>query len=161
MEGNANANQAVDYTGVKHGDDALVQKLRDMLARRGARGMIGLQRIFKIMDDDNSGTLSIQEFWKACKDFRVNISQDECRKLFDLFDENDDGELQYDELIINIRGQLNPFRKNLIRKAFDKLDADGNGTLEVSDVKHFYNAKNHPDVKSRNKTEDEVLDDFL
>lgn len=123
--------------------------------------MIGLQRIFKIMDDDNTGTLSIQEFWKACKDFRVNISQDECRKLFDLFDENDDGELNYDELIVNIRGQLNPFRRNLIKKAFDKLDANGNGQLEASDIKSFFNAKNHPDVKSRKKTEDEVLDDFL
>jgi Ca2+-binding EF-hand superfamily protein len=30
-----------------------------MLARRGARGMIGLQRIFKIMDDNNTGTLDI------------------------------------------------------------------------------------------------------
>jgi Ca2+-binding EF-hand superfamily protein len=45
-----------------------------MLARRGARGMIGLQRIFKIMDDNNSNSLDIQEFWKAMNDFRVKIS---------------------------------------------------------------------------------------
>jgi len=89
----------------------LIENLREGLAKRGARGMIGLQRIFKIMDDDPSGTLSIQEFWKACKDFRIKISEDECRQIFDLFDENDDGELDYDELIINIRGVLNPFRK--------------------------------------------------
>jgi hypothetical protein len=30
-----------------------------MLARRGAKGIIGLQRIFKIMDDNGSGTLDI------------------------------------------------------------------------------------------------------
>jgi len=58
-----------------------------------------------------------------------------------LFDENDDGELDYNELIVNIRGQLNPFRKALIRKAFEKLDANGNGDLEASDIKQFYNAK--------------------
>jgi len=29
---------------------------------RGARGIIGLQRIFKIMDDDDSRTLSFGEF---------------------------------------------------------------------------------------------------
>jgi len=49
----------VDYTGIKHENNVLVQKLREMLAARGARGMIGLQRIFKIMDDDHSGALSI------------------------------------------------------------------------------------------------------
>jgi hypothetical protein len=94
----------VDYVGVKHSDDDLVLKVRDMLAKRGARGMIGLQRIFKIMDDDNSKTLDIQEFWKAMCDFRVKISQDECRKLFSLFDENDDGHISIDEFLITIRG---------------------------------------------------------
>jgi Ca2+-binding EF-hand superfamily protein len=37
-------------------------------------------------------------------DFRVKISQEECRQLFDLFDENDDGELNMDEFLISIRG---------------------------------------------------------
>ena len=150
-----------DYTGIKHSDNELIEKMRAMLAARGARGMIGLQRIFKIMDDNRSGTLDIQEFWKAIKDFRLKINQEECRKLFDLFDENDDGELQYDEFLLAVRGQLNDFRKGLLKKAFDKLDADKSGELEVSDVKKFYNAKNHPDVKQGEKTEDEVLTDFL
>lgn len=150
-----------DYTGIKHSDNELIEKMRGMLAARGARGMIGLQRIFKIMDDNRSGTLDIQEFWKAIKDFRLKINQEECRKLFDLFDENDDGELQYDEFILAVRGQLNDFRKGLLKKAFDKLDADKSGELDVSDVKKFYNAKNHPDVKQGKKTEDEVLTDFL
>jgi hypothetical protein len=52
-------NYQVDYAGVKHDDHELVEKVREMLARRGARGMIGLQRIFKIMDDNGSGTLDI------------------------------------------------------------------------------------------------------
>lgn len=83
----------MNYTGLKHEDSELVMTLRDALKARGARGIIGLQRVFKIMDDDQSGALDIQEFWKAMKDFRVRISQDECRKLFDLFDDNDDGTL--------------------------------------------------------------------
>lgn len=49
----------------------------------------------------------------------------------------------------------------MITKAFNKLDADHSGVLEVNDVKHFYNAKDHPDVKSGKKTEDEILIDFL
>ena len=64
-------------------------------------------------------------------------------------------------MIVNIRGALNPFRKAIIKKAFDKIDADHNGTLEVNDIKQFYNAKNHPDVRSGKKTEDEILLDFL
>ena len=56
---------------------------------------------------------------------------------------------------------MNDYRKNLIRKAFDKIDIDKSGTLEYSDVKDVYNAKNHPDVRSKKKTEEEIVKDFL
>jgi len=46
--------------------------------------MVGLQRIFKVMDDDNSGSLSVREFSKACKDFKVGISEQNVPILFDL-----------------------------------------------------------------------------
>jgi len=63
-----------DYRGVKHSDDQLCEMFKQMLAQRGARGIFGMQRIFKIMDDNGSGTLDIQEFWKALCDFRMPIS---------------------------------------------------------------------------------------
>lgn len=62
------------YVGVKHSDDDLVKLFKQKLAARGARGIFGMQRVFKVMDDDNSGTLDIQEFWKALCDFRIQIS---------------------------------------------------------------------------------------
>ena len=58
---------------------------------------------------------------------------------------------------------MNPTRKELVKKAFNKMDGMGNsnGVLEVDDIRQSYNASNHPDVKSRKKTEDEVLQEFL
>jgi hypothetical protein len=47
------------------GDEELVKMFREKLASRGARGILGMKRVFKIMDDNNNGTLEIQEFWKA------------------------------------------------------------------------------------------------
>ena len=87
------------------------------------------------------------------KDFRVRINQEECRQLFDLFDENDDGTLDYDELILHIKGEMNSFRKGMVKQAFDKLDADKSNVLEASDVKTFYDASRHPDVKKGKITE--------
>lgn len=49
----------------------LLERFRDKMRQRGARGILGLKRIFKIMDDDNSGYLDKQEFNKALKDYRV------------------------------------------------------------------------------------------
>mmetsp|Transcript_22962 Transcript_22962/g.35425 ORF Transcript_22962/g.35425 Transcript_22962/m.35425 type:complete len:188 (+) Transcript_22962:1883-2446(+) len=65
---------AVGYTGTKHTHEELVQQLRDKLATRGARGIIGLQRVFKILDDNNSKSLDQQEFYKALDQYRLRIS---------------------------------------------------------------------------------------
>ena len=80
-------------------DQELIKEFKGKLASRGARGLLGMQRIFKIMDDNNNGTLEIQEFWKGCHDFRIAIDQDECRRLFDLCDINGDGTIDYNELL--------------------------------------------------------------
>lgn len=151
----------VDYQGIKHSDDDLVKLFKDKLASRGARGMLGMQRIFKIMDDNGSNTLDIQEFWKAICDFRVPVSPEECRKLFDLFDMNGDGEIDFDELMRNVVGEMNPIRRAFVQKAYKKIDRDGNGILNIEDIKGVYNAKMHPDVKSGKKTEQEILSEFL
>ena len=113
------------------------------------------------MDDNNSGTLDIQEFWKAICDFRVPVSPEECRQLFDLFDNDDNGEVSYDELMRNVAGEMNQGRKAFVQKAFKKIDVDGSGVLDKADIKRNYNAKMHPDVKKGIKTEDEVLAEFL
>ena len=50
---------AVDYRGIQKSDDELTTAFRDKLAARGARGVLGMQRIFKVMDDNGSGTLDV------------------------------------------------------------------------------------------------------
>lgn len=120
-----------------------------------------MKRVFKIMDDDNSGSLSEQEFNKAMKDYRIQVTPDETIKLFALFDVNGDGVISYDEFLRVVIGEMNDNRKRFVRKAFDKLDKNGNGIIELEDIKGVYNAKNHPDVKLGKKTEDEILMEFL
>ena len=95
---------------------------RDKLAQRGARGILGLQRIFKVMDDNGTGSLDIQEFWKALCDFRLPVSPDECRQLFTLCDHDDSGEIDFDELISKVKGDMNQGRKDIVAKAFKKID---------------------------------------
>jgi len=46
---------------------------RQKLAARGARGLIGLGKQFKIADDDNSKDLDMNEFKKAVRDFRIGL----------------------------------------------------------------------------------------
>lgn len=88
----------------------LVALFREKIKARGARGIVGIQRLFKIMDDDGSRSLNEQEFAKACKDFKIGISEENIPILFTYFDSNHDGCLNIDEFLMAIRGELNERR---------------------------------------------------
>jgi len=139
----------------------LVDKFRQKLASRGGKGIIGLARQFKIFDDNNSKSLDYDEFAKAMKDFNVGLSANEIKVVFGVFDRDGEGSIDYDEFLRAVRGEMNNKRKKLALQAFDKLDADKSGVIDVNEIKYLYNAKNHPDVKSGKKTEDEIYGEFL
>ena len=88
------------------------------MAARGARGIIGLGKQFKIADDDNSRDLDMYEFKKAVRDFRVSIVEKDAERLFRIFDRDGSGRIDYDEFLRGIRGEMNPFRVGLCKRAF-------------------------------------------
>jgi Ca2+-binding EF-hand superfamily protein len=159
-ESYGNAGKVDDFVSEEELKTA-VGKFRAKLIQRGARGFIGLQRQFKIMDDNNSKTLDKDEFKKAVKDFRVGVSDEDIKTIWNHFDIDQSGEISYDEFVRGVRGPMNKGRQALVKKAFQILDRDGSGTVDSSDIKGVYNGSRHPDVLSGKKTEDEILGDFL
>ena len=141
--------------------EELAEALRAKLVTRGARGFIGLQRQFKIMDDNNSKSLDKYEFTKAINDYMLGFTEPEIQKLFAYFDFDRSGLIEFEEFIRAIRGPMNPIRKKVVLQAFKKLDKDGNGWVDINDIRGVYNAQKHPDVISGKKTEDMILQEFL
>jgi hypothetical protein len=94
------ANPQADMT---YSEKQLVDLFADKLASRGARGIIGLQRQFKIMDDDHSMDLDMYEFRKGIKDFRIAIQEKDIDRLFSIFDRDRSGKISYDEFLRAVR----------------------------------------------------------
>ncbi len=68
--------------------DPILDSLRLQLKSRGASGFAGLARKFKIMDDDGSGTLSLDEFRKGMRECEVvDLSDKAVCHLFRYFGE--------------------------------------------------------------------------
>lgn len=142
-------------------DSKVMDKFRERILARGGKGILGLARQFKIFDDNNSGTLDLPEVTKAIRDFKVDLSANEIKILFNLLDNDGSGEINYDEFLREIRGDMNDARKRLVDQAFKKLDIDGSGIVDFDEIKKLYNCKKHPDVISGKKTEDEVYTEFM
>jgi Ca2+-binding EF-hand superfamily protein len=90
-------------SGGEDGVTSHLSQLREQLKTRGARGFIGLQRKFKIMDDDGNGNLNLVEFKKGIKESGLNLTDLQISQLFSLFDRDRSGTVDFDEFLVTVR----------------------------------------------------------
>ena len=83
--------------------EEMMENLRRKLKERGTRGMVGLGRLFRNIDDNNSRSLDINEFKKAMKELKIVTDESEIEILFKSFDKDKSGDINYDEFIREIQ----------------------------------------------------------
>jgi len=138
-----------------------VERLRLACLSRGANGIKGLGRVFKIMDDDGNRTLDFNEFKKGLRDYGLILEPKEVKETFEAFDKDKSGNLDFDEFLIALRPPMSKARKNIIQQAFNKLDRTGDGLITVEDLKGVYNVKKHPKYMNGEWTEEQCFRKFL
>ncbi|XP_065070277.1 calcyphosin-like protein isoform X2 [Rhopilema esculentum] len=138
-----------------------VEKLRLACLSRGAGGIKGLGRVFRIMDDDGNRRLDLNEFKKGLREYGLILEPKEVKEMFDAFDKDHSGALDFDEFLISLRPPMSKGRKNIIQLAFNKLDKTGDGLITIDDLRGVYNVKQHPKYKNGEWTEDQCFRKFL
>jgi len=100
-----------------------------------------LQRIFRSMDYDGNGSLTVGEWSGGLKTFFMGTEEAKNRAVFRLIDTSTDGRLDKDELKEYLRPIMNamiPIEANSLRPlilsrllelVFTEIDADGDGTV--------------------------------
>lgn len=142
--------------------EAVLEQLREKLKKRGAEGIRGLARNFKICDTDGSQQLNEEELGKCFRLCKLDLKSNEIASLFAWFDNGGNGTVSFDEFVKGVRGKMNKPRRTLVVKIFRALDAagDNSGTLTAEDIAPAYDAANHPDVLDGTRTEKQVLQEL-
>ncbi|XP_078574058.1 calcyphosin-like protein [Branchiostoma floridae x Branchiostoma japonicum] len=138
-----------------------MDKLRQQCLKRGASGIKGLGRTFRIMDDDGSRSLNFDEFKTGCEDYGLQLTDDELQEIFVQFDKDGGGTLNFDEFLVGIRSNMSEARQNIVKEAFKKADKSGDGVITAQDLKGVYNVREHPKYKNGELTEAQCFEEFL
>ena len=158
---NNNNNNINNNNNNNNRNNQILKNFREKIAKRGPRGIMSIRRAFMIADSDNSKNIDFNEFKNFCHNYRLDINDSELKNLFEGFDKDKSGKIDYEEFTSTLTGEMNENRKNIVKRVFNRLDKNGSGEIDLEEIRNSFDAKNHPDVKMKIKSEDEVLAEFL
>ncbi|KAM7538893.1 hypothetical protein Aperf_G00000056269 [Anoplocephala perfoliata] len=138
-----------------------IEKLRYMCLSRGASGINGLGRQFRVIDDDGNKHLSKEEFIKGCHDFKVDLTKEEVDQLFAEIDRDNSNTLDFEEFLEALRPPMSESRRKLVETVFKKMDKTGDGFITADDLKGIYNTRHHPKYLSGELSEKDILNEYL
>lgn len=141
--------------------EALLDDIKQVLISRGAHGIAGVGRVFRIMDDRGDRKLDREDIKYGLRDCGLHLTDEEFEVVLQRFDRNRDGLIDFDEFLVALRGEINDFRRTFIQEAFRRLDKDGSGEVTLADIKMAYDASQNPAVQSGQQTADDCLRQFM
>lgn len=147
------------YTAKKNFELAM-ERFKSNIIQRGTRGIIGLKRQFKILDDSNDGTLEVYDFQKGLDDYKIEIDLRDLETIYNAFNIYGTTKIDYTQLLGHLVGDLNQFRSSKVELAWRKVNSKPDDFLTWEDIELSFNASRHPGVKAGYVSEEEIQYDF-
>ena len=114
-----------------------------------------LENLFVVLDKDDNGTISKEEFLKGIKNIKeINISNEDIDSIFKKIDTNANKKLEYTEFISAIIGKDIYLNKGKLKEVFDFMDKNKTGKITKNDVKDIFNLEDNCIKKFENLMEE-------
>ena len=136
-----------------------LEKLKEKLKIRGVRGLLYLHKQF-LLSCPNTSKISLNDFKKILLSQHIFFSDSEYENIFYQFSK-DNINLDFISFIREFKKELNKNKLNYVEDAYSILNINQNEKVPIEYIKRKYDAKNHPDVISGKKTEEEKLLEFI
>ncbi|KAK8623991.1 hypothetical protein V6N13_065350 [Hibiscus sabdariffa] len=108
--------------------------LRVIAERLSEEEIGGLKELFKMIDTDNSGTITFQELKDGLKKVGSELMESEIRALMEAADIDNNGSIDYCEFIAATLHMNKMEREENILAAFTYFDKDGSGYITIDEL---------------------------
>lgn len=108
--------------------------LRVIAERMSEDEIAGLREMFKMLDADNSGTITFEELKEGLKRVGSNLMESEIRQLMDAADVDNNGTIEYGEFIAATLNLNKTERQDHLFAAFSYFDKDSSGYITLDEL---------------------------
>jgi len=143
------------------GPEAVCDRLRATVARRGAAAFLDLARHLRAAGGSPPGPLpdlTAVELQHALTAASVGLSPREMRVVLDGI--GDGGHVSGERLLADVVGPMNATRRELVDKAWQAV-SNGEPVISAEEAAVGYRCEAHADVRAGRKTEREAMTDFV
>ncbi|KAI3804418.1 hypothetical protein L1987_25941 [Smallanthus sonchifolius] len=96
--------------------------------------IMGLKEMFKGMDTDNSGTITVEELKEGLSKQGTKLSENEVKQLMEAADADGNGTIDYDEFITATMHMNRTNREEHLYTAFQYFDKDNSGYITIEEM---------------------------
>ncbi|CAL9057770.1 calcium-dependent protein kinase 2-like [Musa acuminata AAA Group] len=141
---NAVLNRLKQFTAMNHFKKAALRVIAGCLSEEEIRG---LKEMFKNMDSDNSGTITLEELKQGLAKQGTKLSENEVKQLMEAADADGNGTIDYDEFITATMHMNRMGREEHLYTAFQYFDTDNSGYITREELEQALKEKGLYDEK--------------
>ena len=147
----------------KKGENYFLLDLKNELVKIGVKGLLNIHYKFLTLCP-NISKIKLNDLVNILNLNHINFDADEFKDLFNYFSIDSNNKfLDYTRFIRFFKKELNETKLKIVEKIFLSLQYENSNEEEdvpLNQIKNKYKAKNHPEVVSGIKTENEKIKEF-
>ncbi|KAK9078750.1 hypothetical protein SSX86_002808 [Deinandra increscens subsp. villosa] len=112
--------------------------------------IMGLKQMFKGMDSDNSGTITLEELKRGLSKQGTRLSEAEVKQLMEAADADGNGTIDYEEFITATMHMNRMGKEDHLYTAFQYFDKDNSGYITIEELEQAlrdYGMNDNKDIK--------------
>ena len=138
----------------------LINKFKEKININNGMNYYSFVKSLKENQEALSQSVSIDELSISIQQLHLGISSNDIYEFFNYLDTDKIGRISTNDILNIIKEPINEKRQLILNQAFKSLDTEKKGEISITKLKNSFNAKDHPDILDKKKTEDEIYNQF-